>query len=219
MYHTGMVGFSKIFIKRFINHFAREDNWHELDKDTGNLGYGWIHYGLIRNFKPKRVLVIGSQYGFVPAVCALGCKDNQKGVVDFVDAGYDTNSKEDRGRHWGGVGFWKKTDIKKHFGKFNLTNYLNFYLSTGREFKKKYPKRWFEYVYLDGDHSYQGVKADYKMFWPQLNKGGMMGFHDINIRKLGGFKYGVVKLWQELKEEGRPSFSLPGKFGLGFIQK
>jgi predicted O-methyltransferase YrrM len=33
-------------------------------------------------------------------------------------------------------------------------------------------------VYIDGDHSYQGCKADIKFWWPKLAPGGIMAFHD-----------------------------------------
>lgn len=33
-------------------------------------------------------------------------------------------------------------------------------------------------VYIDGDHTYSGVKADIKYWWPKLCEGGIMAFHD-----------------------------------------
>lgn len=33
-------------------------------------------------------------------------------------------------------------------------------------------------VYLDGDHTYAGVKADIQVWWSKLVEGGIMGFHD-----------------------------------------
>lgn len=45
---------------------------------------------------------------FVPAICAVGCRDNGFGKVDFVDAAMDMNDvNKVAGNHWGGVGFWK----------------------------------------------------------------------------------------------------------------
>lgn len=205
--------------KRFLKIYANGDNWHELDYESGDLGYGWIHYGLIKLLKPKRVLVVGSAYGFIPAVCALACKANKKGMVDFIDAGYDVNSRQDKEKHWGGVGFWKRVDTRKYFGKFGLGNYVNFCLTTSKEFAQKYSKRRWDYIYLDGDHSYQGVKDDYKRFWPKLNPGGYLSLHDIYVDKLGGFKYGVIELWRELNKKGLNCLSFPGKYGLGVIRK
>jgi len=33
-------------------------------------------------------------------------------------------------------------------------------------------------VYIDADHSYEGVKSDIESFFPKLVKGGIMAFHD-----------------------------------------
>lgn len=33
-------------------------------------------------------------------------------------------------------------------------------------------------VYIDGDHTYQGARADIDSYWPKLVKGGIMAFHD-----------------------------------------
>lgn len=33
-------------------------------------------------------------------------------------------------------------------------------------------------IFIDGDHSYEGCKADIKNWYPQMKKGGVMLFHD-----------------------------------------
>jgi hypothetical protein len=35
-----------------------------------------------------------------------------------------------------------------------------------------------DFIYLDGDHSYEAVKADLDYWWPRLNNGGVIGGHD-----------------------------------------
>jgi len=207
-------------VKKLINHYGGVGTWHNLSLKESNLGYGFFHYSLIGIIKPRRILVIGSKYGFIPAIMALACKDNKRGKVDFVDAGYDQSAEPQDKNHWGGVGFWKKVDYKKHFSILNLQKNIKFYLMTSKEFSKKYIDRKWEYIYIDGDHSYEGVKQDFDLFWPQLNKGGIMGFHDICIDKLDGSIYGVKRLWQELKKQKKYNMiEFSGDCGLGIIQK
>lgn len=209
-------------IKRFIREYARQDNWHEheLDAKKGNLGYGWLHYALIRNLKPDKVLIIGSRYGYIPAICALACKHNQTGIVDLVDAGYDQNNPTDKYRHWGGVGFWKKIDPNHHFARFKLNQHIRVHIMTSQKFYDLNKHSSWQYIYLDGDHSYQGIKTDFTKFWPQLKKEGFLALHDIHIESLGGFKFGTKKLWKELKKKkDYNAIEISGKFGLGILQK
>lgn len=211
-----------LFRKLFIWRFARGDNWHNLDPQKGDLGYGWLHYAFIRNLRPQRVLCVGSRYGYVPAICALACRDNKKGQVDFVDAGFDIDDPADNQaqRHWGGVGFWKTKQGKRQFNKFRLKKYLRLHVMTTAQFFKKFRNRKWTYIHLDGDHSYQGVKFDFEQAWSRLKKGGLIVLHDIHTPDADGNKYGTRKIWNELSAQTRyNTFELPGLCGVGFIQK
>lgn len=212
--------FNKDGVRRLIGFYARKHIWHNQDKKSGNLGYGWIHYALIRNFRPKRILCVGSEYGFVPAVCAVGCRDNKFGKVDFVDAGMDMNEvNKVAGDHWGGVGFWKKCNPKRYFGKFGMEKYIDLYVMRDDKFAKKYSKRTYDYIHIDGDHSYKGVKLDFDLFWPRLNKGGFMAFHDIASPDKDGNVYGTRDFWAELKKKYKVTFEFNKDPGVGIIQK
>jgi predicted O-methyltransferase YrrM len=37
---------------------------------------------------------------------------------------------------------------------------------------------YFDFIYLDGLHTYEGVKTDIKNYLPMVNKGGVIGGHD-----------------------------------------
>lgn len=199
-------------IQKFIKHFAHEDVWHENDLMAANLGYGWIHYGIIRMLRANNILCIGSRYGYIPAVCALACRDNGSGIVDFVDAGYDQDNAADAGVHWGGVGIWNQADIaRKQLSSFGLKTFIALHAVTSENFAHTHRAKIWDYIHIDGDHSYMGVKSDYKHFWPKLRKGGFMCFHDIH-------QYGVKKFWREIKKQHR-TIEYPGEYGLGIIQK
>jgi predicted O-methyltransferase YrrM len=188
-----------------------------IDFNKGQLGFGLLHYALIQNLKPKNILVIGSLKGYIPAIIASACKENRFGHVDFVDAGFDDQTK---GKNWLGIGFWKKNNPKKHFAQIGVEKYITTHVMLTKEFAKKYPQKKYQYIYIDGDHSYQGVKLDYKLFYSKLEKGGLMSFHDIVATgELAGGLYGVNKFWRELKSNKKISFPFPNNSGLGFIQK
>jgi len=205
---------SDMAIRSLMEYFVADTYGHRASIKKADMGYGWIHYGLARAYKPKRILCIGSRYGFIPAVLAQACKDNTKGIVDFVDPGY---GKDDPG-HWTGEGYWRTSKGKNSFKNFGLNSWINLYLTTSQEYATKF-KREYEYIYLDGDHSYKGVSLDYKLFWPRLSKFGFMSFHDVGVKgRLTEGKYGVYRLWRKLEKRNSIVFPFLGS-GLGIIQK
>jgi predicted O-methyltransferase YrrM len=36
-----------------------------------------------------------------------------------------------------------------------------------------------DFLFIDADHSYEGVKKDFEMYSPLVRKGGIIAFHDI----------------------------------------
>ncbi len=149
----------------------------------------------------------------------MACKHNQKGIVDFVDAGYDVDQPDDKDVHWGGVGFWRTEQGKKHFNKFGLTSFIKMHIMTTQEFFEKNDQLW-GYSHLDGDHSYQGIKFDFEHTWPRLKRKGIIALHDVQTPDADGNQYGTRRFWQELQNDIEyDSLELPGICGLGFIQK
>ena len=53
-----------------------------------------------------------------------------------------------------------------------------------------------DFIFIDGDHSYEGVKKDYYNYISFLSEGGLIAFHDIRSRY-----FGVRKFWDEIKDE------------------
>lgn len=191
------------------------DNYHARDHNhnhyaNSSLGFGFIHYAFIRNIRPKRLLVLGSQRGFVPSICALACKHEEEGFVDFVDAGYDLGDENS----WGGLGIWKKA-TNNYWRPLGVEDYIKIHNVRIEDFDLhgKY-----DYIYIDGDHSYEGVKANYELLYPYLREGGYMVFHDISVDKETKYgKCGVKKFWEEL--EAKEKLSFPFSAGLGIIRK
>lgn len=71
-----------------------------------------------------------------------------------------------------------------------------FYQADSREFQA--PQR-INLLFIDGDHSYKGVKADIENWYPQMAEGGVMLFHDCDDTSPG-----VVKAFDEFVEKIKP---------------
>jgi len=53
-----------------------------------------------------------------------------------------------------------------------------------------------DFLFIDGDHSYDGVRSDFEMYSPLVRAGGLIAFHDIALTD-GSEK--VHRFWDEIK--------------------
>jgi predicted O-methyltransferase YrrM len=53
-------------------------------------------------------------------------------------------------------------------------------------------------LFIDGDHTYEGVKKDFEMYSPLVRKGGIIAFHDIVFGPFENVS-GVPKFWDQIK--------------------
>jgi predicted O-methyltransferase YrrM len=54
-----------------------------------------------------------------------------------------------------------------------------------------------DFLFIDGDHSSEGVRQDFELYAPFVRAGGLIGFHDIVPHDEAGF--GVAEFWEELR--------------------
>jgi len=72
--------------------------------------------------------------------------------------------------------------------------------SRSQKFKNYMNNNYFDLIFIDGDHSYNGVKNDYHI---SKNSGKIFVFHDI----ISDACPGVVKFWNELKNNERDIYT------------
>ena len=75
-------------------------------------------------------------------------------------------------------------------------------------------------LFIDGDHSYEGVKKDWEMYGPLVREGGIIAFHDALYHADKTEEVDV--LWKELKYNHincREIKSCPNSTGIGVIIK
>jgi predicted O-methyltransferase YrrM len=76
-----------------------------------------------------------------------------------------------------------------------------------------------DFLFIDGDHTYEGVKRDWEMYSPLVRKGGLVAFHDV------AGNYGetqVKRCWDEMKSDFtyREYMAHPdGQYGIGVLFK
>lgn len=65
--------------------------------------------------------------------------------------------------------------------------------------KQRFAGEPVDFAFIDGDHTYEGVKADFENYGPLVRPGGIIAFHDILYRE-DQPSIRVDRLWNELKE-------------------
>ena len=83
--------------------------------------------------------------------------------------------------------------------KVNLINIIEYsYLALDRV-KAELP--YIDFLFIDGDHSYEGAKLDFLMYGPMVRPGGVIVFHDL-ITPPAQPHIQVGKLWREIQHAG-----------------
>ena len=94
---------------------------------------------------------------------------------------------------------------------------------TLKEVQKIFQKEPLDFLFIDGDHSYEGVKRDFELYSPLVKEGGLIGLHDILPRQdLPNIQ--VERFWKEIKDQykSREIIGAEGTgrtFGYGLVHK
>jgi len=140
--------------------------------------------------KPKYVLEIGTANGgTLFAHCRLAPED---AVIISIDL--------PSGKFGGGYPAWK-LPIYKSFAKSEQNLFLlradSHNAATFEEVKKILNGNKLDYLFIDGDHTYEGVKQDFEMYRALANERAVYIFHDIVSHPGSSCK--VDQFWNEIK--------------------
>ncbi len=214
-------------------------SFQAISPEDNNLGFGHLYYGFTRVLRPKNVCVIGSKAGFSVIMFAQGLKDNcgvkikniscwdteleekgTKGKVFFIDPSY--SSERNDPNHWYGIGFWddeKKT--REHWEKFGLGQYIQHYKMTSADFLKyKDCPEKIDLLYIDGDHSREGITHDFNAYYNKMSSNGIILAHDVDpALKEADPETGGYEALCSLDPKKFEVFRLPVYPGLAIVRK
>jgi len=95
-------------------------------------------------------------------------------------------------------------------------------IQTLNKIKKILKNQKLDLLFIDGDHSYKGVKSDFEMYKNLVKKGGVIAFHDIAASYIINPEWaGVNEFWNEVKNKYEAIEIIESKkqrgFGIGVI--
>ena len=165
------------------------------NEDSGSVSYRWTHgandtylgagifYYSIPYFLKSNVCVcLGSGGGYVPRLMTDAIWELQEtdmiemGEVYVVDATNSVNGEVD----------WSDSDSYLR-EKFN-PRFLN--TTTEDAFYNFFVKRdiKIDYLHIDADHTYEGVKKDFELYSTLINENGIISIHDTDKRYWDNFE-------------------------------
>lgn len=158
----------------------------QIDQEIINL------LDLVREKKPRTVVEIGTANGGSLFLFCQVVADNAQIVsIDLPN-----------GIHGGGYPYWR-TGVYKRFARSNQK--LNFMRAdshapeTLRELNTIIGNELIDFLFIDGDHTYEGVKKDFELYSPRVRPGGIIAFHDI-AKHFEHFNCHVDEFWNEVKQ-------------------
>ena len=150
-----------------------------------HLGDGLMVYSLILFNRAKTCVCIGSGGGFIPRLMTQARKDLWEQEVfkgnnstEWGDIG--TTIIVDAVNGVGGFTDWTEENsfLRKHFDPQVIleTSERAFYDYFVRQDIK------IDYLHIDGDHSYEGVKKDFELYSTIMSENGIITIHDTDQR-------------------------------------
>ena len=70
-----------------------------------------------------------------------------------------------------------------------------------------------DFLFIDGDHSYEGVKQDFELYAPLVRNGGIVALHDVGAVDAPG----VTRFWSEVVDTRRTEQLVASRYGIGVV--
>ena len=166
----------------------------------------WVANKIRTELIPKNVLEIGVERGGTSFIWNLLSKDGKKIGVNYNDVTANVVRDSVFSR-------MKMNNIKFIEGDSQITE-------TFEKVKKELDGELLDLLFIDGNHSYYGVKSDFEKYEKLVRIGGWIVFHDIvesDFNKKTNCE--VYKFWQELQGSKEEIVIEKDKFGIGVFIK
>jgi predicted O-methyltransferase YrrM len=180
---------------------------------------GWLLHGLVRSMRPSICVEIGSAHGWSTCLIAMALEQNLKGRLYAVDPHLPND--------WSDPNPDKSLDtLRGNLRASGLSHRVEIIRKTTADARTLLPDG-IDFAFIDGDHSFEGVKADWDILKPLLAPWAVVVFHDsmwdVNrdvpvYKEWRNEKMGVPRFLETLREEGYPLVTINADWGLTLVQ-
>jgi predicted O-methyltransferase YrrM len=204
-------------LKRLL--YRQERHWTQelarLEFCSGLGDSAWLLYGIARSLKPTVAVEVGSARGKSACFVGMALKENGFGRLYAIDPHTRTD--------WNDSESVDTYDIMRgHLENLALTDVVTIVRKRSNESQAGLPML-IDLLFVDGDHSYEGVKADWVTFKPRMSPSGLVVFHDTIWELNPNDKWyrtdiGVAQFIEELREQGYPVVTIERDYGVSIVQ-
>jgi cephalosporin hydroxylase len=114
--------------------------------------------------------------------------------------------------------FKQRTKLFRHFSDVDMDFVIadSHLPKTRKEVADKFNGQSVDFLLIDGDHSYEGVKSDFEMYSDLVSDDGLIAFHDIVNEEWPG----VGRFWREIEAQFETTEIIrePERIGIGVIK-
>jgi predicted O-methyltransferase YrrM len=187
----------------------------DLEFVSGLGDSAFLLYGIARALKPRVAVEIGSARGKSACYVGRALKENGIGKLYAIDPHTRTD--------WNDLDSVDTLSVMR--GNLRALGVQN-QVEIMREFSHEVACRWklpIDMLFIDGDHSYDGVKSDWDLFSPHMTQFGVVVFHDTiwDLRpdpRYSRADMGVPAFIEDLRMQGYPVITLDMDFGVSMVQ-
>jgi len=205
--------------KKFITgKLTVDDPWcasHGAGDGSEDLGAGMLYYALAYSLRARVCVCLGSGGGFVPRLMRQAQRDLgiEGGRTILVDGALEV--REERRSIWGSPS-WLPEDstFRRNYPDVEIVLGLT---EVVRETFFAAEDVTIDFLHIDADHHYDGVKRDWDLYSPLVAEGGVITLHDtVNFRE----PCGVPRLVEEIREGSEYSIvNLPIRYGTAIVTR
>jgi len=194
----------------FVPEYDRKADWQSGLRDSH-----FLLYAVTRALRPRTIVEIGSARGKSTCTLALACRQNAYGTVYAIDP-HEPNAWTDLGAAGD-----SHTFLQDRLRAYGLRDWCEIIRKTSADAAREWSQP-IDLLFVDGDHTYGGVKRDFESFRHWLSPSAIVLFHDTTWEHYRDNPYyrddiGVPAYMAELQRAGYHSVTIDAPPGLTLL--
>lgn len=165
-------------------------------------------YDIVAALNPKVITELGTHNGLSFFGFCQSVKEHNLDTVCYAIDGWEGDLHI--GKYDNSVYENVSAHAREHYRGF--TYLLKMYFNDAL---KHFEDESIDLLHIDGLHTYDAVKEDFENWYPKVEPGGIILFHDIMAKRED---FGVWQFWEEI-ENNYDTFKFHHGYGLGVLRK